>query len=176
MCIVESWLSGDISDSEVSISDYVLLRSDRNRHGVGVALYISTLLSFSLIPCLLSVLLFLFSPFGPKVALSVLYRSPSTSPYIFLYSLSSVLDDLSVPLYSHFVMFGDFNINVCSPSSLLTRFCNLINCHALSFLSTDFTRVTSLSASTIDLMLSSSPAMVKSCSTIPPLGSSDPGQ
>ena len=40
ICIVETWLCEDVSDNEVSIPDYSIVRLDRNRHGGGVALYI----------------------------------------------------------------------------------------------------------------------------------------
>ena len=40
MCIVESWLSEDIMDSEIAIDGYQLVRLDRNRHGGGVLAYI----------------------------------------------------------------------------------------------------------------------------------------
>jgi len=35
ICIVESWLSAEISDSEISLVGYALYRLDRNRHGGG---------------------------------------------------------------------------------------------------------------------------------------------
>ena len=38
--IVESWLSGDISDDEISLSGYSIVRLDRNRHGGGILIYI----------------------------------------------------------------------------------------------------------------------------------------
>ena len=42
VCLVETWLSADILDTEVSIPNYSILRLDRNRHGGGVALYFVT--------------------------------------------------------------------------------------------------------------------------------------
>ena len=38
VCIVESWLSEDIEDSELIIPNYQVLRLDRNRHGGGILL------------------------------------------------------------------------------------------------------------------------------------------
>ena len=37
---VETWLSVDVSDSEVAIHNYSPVRLDRNRHGSGVAVYV----------------------------------------------------------------------------------------------------------------------------------------
>ena len=45
-CIVESWLSPDIIDSEISIPGYSVTRLDRNRHGGGIVLYIKDSLPF----------------------------------------------------------------------------------------------------------------------------------
>ena len=33
MCIVESWMENEISDDEMSIDGYNVVRADRNRHG-----------------------------------------------------------------------------------------------------------------------------------------------
>ena len=38
--ITETWLSGEISDNELSIVGYLLYRRDRDRHGGGVLLYV----------------------------------------------------------------------------------------------------------------------------------------
>ena len=42
VCIVETWLDGDISDSEITITDYNVTRLVRNRHGGGLAFYIKS--------------------------------------------------------------------------------------------------------------------------------------
>ena len=41
VCLVETWLSTDIFVSELFIPNYTIVRHDRNRHGGGVALYVS---------------------------------------------------------------------------------------------------------------------------------------
>ena len=42
----ETWLDETVSDAEVSLPGYSLLRNDRNRHGGGVATLISTSIKF----------------------------------------------------------------------------------------------------------------------------------
>ena len=37
--VVESWRSEEISDAEISIPDYSVIRLDRNRHEGGIAIY-----------------------------------------------------------------------------------------------------------------------------------------
>ena len=49
ICITETWLCSDISDSELHIEGYSLVRLDRDRQGGGVAIFVNHLLSFSII-------------------------------------------------------------------------------------------------------------------------------
>ena len=49
ICIVESWLSDEIQDNELVISNYQLARLDRNRHGGGILIYVHTSLVFDVL-------------------------------------------------------------------------------------------------------------------------------
>ncbi len=49
VCIVETWLSEDISDLEISIENYDVVRLDRNRHGGGVLIYTHTSLTWEVL-------------------------------------------------------------------------------------------------------------------------------
>ena len=40
ICIVETWLCEDISDNEIGLHGYQVLRLDRNRHGGGLLMYV----------------------------------------------------------------------------------------------------------------------------------------
>ena len=40
ICIVETWLSSEILDSEVALPGYQVHRLDRNRHGGGIPVYV----------------------------------------------------------------------------------------------------------------------------------------
>ena len=42
-CFSETWLDSSISDSEISIDNYSIVRKDRNRNGGGVLIYIYVL-------------------------------------------------------------------------------------------------------------------------------------
>ena len=42
---METWLSPDVSDKELNLPGYQLLRLDRNRHGGGILMYVADLLS-----------------------------------------------------------------------------------------------------------------------------------
>ena len=49
ICVVESWLSDDISHAEISINNYQVIRLDRNRYGGGILLYIIKSLTWEII-------------------------------------------------------------------------------------------------------------------------------
>ena len=49
VCIVETWLDDSVFDNELTISNYCLVRLDRDRDGGGVLLYITNDLSYSVI-------------------------------------------------------------------------------------------------------------------------------
>ena len=46
MCVLKTWLSPDITDNELQISGYQLVRLDRNRNGGGIAMYVSDVFPF----------------------------------------------------------------------------------------------------------------------------------
>ena len=51
ICIVETWLSSDILDNELAVSNYQIFRRDRNRHGGGVMMYVHSCLTVDLHAC-----------------------------------------------------------------------------------------------------------------------------
>ena len=48
MCINETWLDDKISDHEVGIDGYDLVRKDRKRTGGGVAIYIRNSINYKI--------------------------------------------------------------------------------------------------------------------------------
>ena len=46
VCVVESWLSRDVLDLEITITGYNIHRYDRNRHGGGIVLYVHSSLAW----------------------------------------------------------------------------------------------------------------------------------
>ena len=118
ICIVESWLSPDISDDEISIDGYQIIRLDRNRNGGGVLMFIHSSLICKHLSIssdgleLLSISVSSNHSSG-KHCISVLYRPPSSS-VSFFDNLHSALQELSPHSYSSFVLIGDFNINFCN--------------------------------------------------------------
>ena len=121
ICITESWLDKDIADNELAISGFKLLRLDRNRHGGGVAVYINQVFPHNVIflgnstfECIIVSILI----GSCKFCICLFYRPPNSSIEV-LDNLYSVLGNIDVSLFSHFILIGDFNVDVMSPSQPL---------------------------------------------------------
>ncbi len=117
--IVESWLCDDIPDSEIHIPGYQLLCNDRNRHGGGVLMYINNSFTVEELPSFhlstLEILPVVVRYLNFKCCITAFYRPPS-SPVSIFDTLTSFLASLSISQVSHFVLLGDFNVNIRNPS------------------------------------------------------------
>ena len=86
VCIVESWMENVISDDEISIDGYNVVRADRNRHGVGVLIFISKIFIHRIIfrgdHELKLLIVSVSNHFGRCVCLGVLYRPPDAGHLI----------------------------------------------------------------------------------------------
>lgn len=95
VCIVESWLSCDILDSELCIDGYNIVRLDRNRHGGGVLLFINSVFTHNLVftgsPDLELVILTV--QLSVPLTIALFYRPPG--------SHSVILDKLLTALCTH---------------------------------------------------------------------------
>lgn len=87
ICIVETWLCDNITDSELSIPNYELIRLDRNRHGGGVLIYAHVSLVTDVIvkgPHGLEFLVITVSNTVYKFCIGLFYHSPSSIRQIFV--------------------------------------------------------------------------------------------
>ena len=172
--IVESWLCADIPDDEISIPGYQVLRKDRNRHGGGVLMYIRNLFTATVLSPHYSnnqeILPVEICFHNSKFCITVFYRPPNSPAFIFD-TLSNFLVSLNIPSFSHFILLGDFNVDMSNLSHpLYSKICSVLDYFDLSQVVTGFTHTSpSGSTSLIDLVLSSSPSKLLSCTTIPPL-------
>ena len=118
VCFKETWLGADIVELECTIPGYKCIRLDRNRHGGGVALFISNKLEFQVTmygPCGLEFLVVSIHNANNtqrKFHVGVWYRPPAD--YRALDVLYSVLETLDPKVLSSFVLLGDFNIDFCN--------------------------------------------------------------
>ena len=128
VCIVETWLSSEILDSEVALPGYQVHRLDRNRHGGGIPVYVrdsfvSNLLSS---PDNLELLTLSIANDINKVCLSLFYRPPHSSSDVFQ-DLFLYLQSFDTSQFSNYILLGDFNVNFCNINHpLYSRLYNIL--------------------------------------------------
>ena len=165
--ISETWLDDSVSDTEVSIPNYIILRCDRNRNGGGACMFIRSDIAFN--PRLdlhkdgiEMVYADLLLPKSRPILVGVGYRPPKKST--FFEQLEECFMNTTFNVNSELYLLGDFNCDVSNLSTrnclivVFQKFCNLFD---LTQIIQDFTRVTSISQSIIDLIL------VSDCDKVP---------
>ena len=84
--ITETKLDKSVLDSEVKIDGYDLIRSDRNRHGGGIACYIKKERHYNTRGCISSefdnIFLDLHLPNSKSILIGILYRPPDQSSFL----------------------------------------------------------------------------------------------
>ena len=177
VCITESWLDKDVTDDELLINSFKLLRLDRNRHGGGIALYIQNIFPHSVHfvgNCSLECIIVSILIGSCKFCIGLFYRPPGSDINI-LDNLYSALCNIDVSLFSHFILIGDFNVDVMSPNRpLFSKLMNITSSFLLYQIVTEPTHFSHAGVpSIIDLAFVSSPTNVIACNTISPLSTSD---
>ena len=113
VCIVESWFSCDILDSELCIDGYNIVRLDRNRHGSGVLLFINSVFTHNLVftgsPDLELVILTV--QLSVPLTIALFYRPPGSHSVILDKLLTALCTHINPSLLSNFILLGDFNVN-----------------------------------------------------------------
>ena len=180
ICIVETWLSEDVTNNEILLPDYQVHRLDRNRHGGGVLVYAHNSLSTKVLlqggPYNLEFLALLLKSgaIGNSFCICLFYRPPS-SPVSIFDNLCTTLQVVNPVQFSTFLLLGDFNVNFCNPSHFLFSYVkDIMHSFSLSQVVPSCTHVNpNGSTSLIDLALLSDLSHLQSCVTLPPLSSSD---
>ena len=177
VCIVESWLSSDILDSELCIDGYDIIRLDRNRHGGGVLLFINSVYSHCIVYTgrpELELVIVSVRLFSVSLSIALFYRPPG-SPFVILDNLLTALcTHVSPTLLTNFILLGDFNINYLDVTHpLFLKLLSVSNSLTLTQVVSDPTHYSSNSSSLIDLVFLSSPKSFLFCNTLPPLANSD---
>ena len=160
--ITESKLDGSVLDGEINIDGYELVRSDRNRHGKGVACYIRNDISFSVRGDFSSeienIFLDILLPKTKPILIGILYRPPDQSK--FLDNLSTSISQTCSFNEQEVYILGDLNINLINsqkhtPNGIkrYKEFCSL---HGIEQLLTLPTRITNNSSSLLDHILTNS--------------------
>ena len=176
ICIVESWLSPEVQDSEILIPGYISVRLDRNRHGGGVVLFVCDKIVVQCLPdcSSLELITVTLHHANKKFCLSLLYRPPSQCIDVFSV-LQAYYECIDISQYSSFVLLGDFNIDICSMSnSLFYAYHGFLSLFGLSQVVDCPTHFCNgIISSLIDLVFVSNPLTLSYCKVIPPLSNSD---
>ena len=160
--ITESKLDGSVLDGEINIDGYELVRSDRNRHGGGVACYIRSNISFSVRGDFSSeienIFLDILLPKTKPILIGILYRPPDQSK--FLDNLSTSISQTCSFNELEVYILGDLNINLINsqkhtPNGIkrYKEFCSLHGIEQLLILPTC---ITNSSSSLLDHILTNS--------------------
>ena len=113
--------------------------------------------------------------YGPsKVFISLFYWPPNSSSQIFD-NLFLYLQSLNVGSFCNYILLGDFNVNFCNQSHpFYSKLYSIFESFCLSQIVTDHTHLgPNGTTSMIDFITTSSPSLLQSCETIPPLANPD---
>jgi hypothetical protein len=165
ICVSESWLKPDISDFEIQLPGYKIIRNDRlGKVGGGVAIYLRSHISSKVLchslPHYCSKPEYLFIEIAinnTKCLLSVCYRPPKIG---FLSEFENALLNY-MPSYNNILVLGDFNTDLLNPGTFDYRQLTSIfySCN-LSFLPFDATHHTAHSHTLLDLIAVSDPSQI----------------
>ena len=160
--ITESKLDESVTDGEINIDGYEVIRSDWNRHGGGVACYIRNDISFNprgnFSSEVENIFLDMLLPKTKPILIGILYRPPDQSK--FLDKLSTAISETDNFDGQEVYILGDLNINLINnqkhtPNGIkrYKEFCSL---NGLKQLLTLPTRITKTSTSLLDHVLTNS--------------------
>ena len=83
VCIIESWLDPSISNNELALEGYLVVRLDRNRQGGGIVLFVKSCYCFDIVPtgtCCLELLVLTIHSYNSSchdtINLALLYHPP----------------------------------------------------------------------------------------------------
>jgi exonuclease III len=177
LCLTETWLNGNINDSEIKIDGYNVSRLDRTHMGHGgILCYVKDGIIFKENSNVLynlnnveALWIEVNLPHTKPILIGTVYRQPD-SKADYLENLDVIFQNCTTN-YDDVVIVGDFNLDI-------NKKCNLSKIKTLSSHSNmqqlikDFTRITEKSKSKLDLIFVSKPDKVYS-SGVHSLGLSD---
>ena len=172
ICITETWIDSTVTDNEIFIEGYNVLRCDRDRNGDGVCVYIRCDIAFNPRNDLRregdeAVWCNLLLPKSKPILLGAIYRSQTQTGYV--PRLESILD--SIPLNQETFVLGDFNICTLKESlqkfSLSRAYVDCLSGAGFKNIITEPTRVTDTPESCLDHILCNNCDKVYQCGVMP---------
>ena len=159
--ITESWLDASVTYSGIDITDYTIIRRDRNREDGGVCIYIRRHFIFQLRDDICTtqetVWAELYLPKTKPILIGVCYRPPQHMD--FCNTLAQCCLDCNCFTNKNIIMMGDFNVDYsqmhCHANQSLKHFMSMFG---MTQLINTSTRITSTTSTILDLILVSGPA------------------
>ena len=155
-------LYSSISNDQIKLPGYVILRNDRNRHGGGVCIYIRSSINYKARPDLgadniEALCIEILKPNSRPFAVISCYRPPNSNVDQFFYDFSYLIKQLDNEDKELFIL-GDLNCNYLAkqadyPTNKLTLLSEELQ---LTQLITEPTRITENSRTLIDVILTNS--------------------
>ena len=106
ICLVETWLDETITDKELSLPNYDIVRLDHNRHGGGLLIYVNSCFSYSHVVSGSNSLELIVLTVNETIGLSLFYRPPSSQSYVLDNLLIELCSHINVNLLSNFILLG----------------------------------------------------------------------
>lgn len=158
LTLSETWLSDNIDSRILKIPLYNFYRCDRRgRGGGGVAVYCKDNINPKIDKCTADdvneIMWLTFAVSNGTIALGVVYRPPNTNFSVFLNTFADLLADHLIRS-NRLICTGDFNVNLLDLSDSKTqRLLNLISSMNLTQIIKQPTRITTSSATLLDLII-----------------------
>lgn len=163
-CLSETWLSNAVSNDSIYIEGYTLLRVDRLHRGGGIALYLRNNLQFNLIQTsnVIEQLWVSLRVRDKILIVGVCYRPPQINAKLFVDALEESLST-SMQISDSIYCLGDLNIDLLQLDFPSTGYLlSMLEALNMQQVLKDPTRISSTSASMIDLILTSDPESILS--------------
>lgn len=165
MAFNETRLDSIISNNEVKIQGYDVVRKDRSRKGGGVCIYLRNSINYlnrnDLVPVdLEAVCLEIIKPNSRPFVVVAVYRPPDSSSDFFEYfeNLVKVIDNEDKELF----ILGDLNCDLlkATPDQPTKKLLSLLELYQLSQLIKEPTRITRTSSTLLDHFVTSNPEKI----------------
>ena len=164
--ITECWLDASVTDSEINITDYSILRRDRNREGGGVCIYTRNDFIFKLrddiCTTLETVWAELYLPKTKPILIDVCYRPPKHTDFFNV--LEQCCLDCNCFTNKEVIMMDDFNVDYSQlhyqTNPLHVSLKHYMSMFGMTQIISTSTRITSTTSTILDLILISDPAKI----------------
>jgi len=167
LSINETMLDSSISNNEINISGYDVVRKDRNRNGGGVALYIRNVIDYKIRDDLMNekletITIQVCPPKGKSFFINTWYRPPDASIECFDWYENCIRDmDLE---NKETILIGDFNCDWSRLNKNVTshtaRMATLASTYQFEQMIKEPTRITATSRTLIDLAFCNKPELI----------------